>query len=133
MNDEFPLTIIERCQTCSILMLNGISALHPEWQRVWLHHIPFFMDRICLLLVPVETEVYLQILQTNKVCSDSTHNDQVKTSVCPINFDESFANVTLFSSRKILPFWKVFGCLRVTCILTKAYLQFCFMEDFDAV
>jgi len=30
MNDEFPLTIIERCQTCSILMLSGISALHPE-------------------------------------------------------------------------------------------------------
>jgi len=30
MNDEFPLIIIERCQTCSIFMLSGISALHPE-------------------------------------------------------------------------------------------------------
>jgi len=30
MNDEFPLIIIQRCQTCSILMLSGIFALHPE-------------------------------------------------------------------------------------------------------
>jgi len=30
MNDEFPLIIIERCQTCSILMLSDISAFHPE-------------------------------------------------------------------------------------------------------
>jgi len=101
-------------------MLSGIPALHPEWRRDWLHHVPLFMDTICLLLVPVETEVDLRILQTNKVCSDSTRNEQVKTSVCSINFNGSSANVTLFSSRKILPFWKVFGCLRVICILTKA-------------
>jgi len=30
MKDEFPLIISECCQTCSILMLSGISALHPE-------------------------------------------------------------------------------------------------------
>jgi len=33
MNDKFPLIILERCQSCSILMLSGISALHPEWRR----------------------------------------------------------------------------------------------------
>jgi len=75
MNDEFLLIVIERCQTCPILMLSGISALHAECRRVWHHHVPFFMDRICLLLVPVEIEVDLQILQTNKVCSDSTRNE----------------------------------------------------------
>jgi len=26
----------------------------------WFHHVPPFMDRICLLVVPVETEVDLQ-------------------------------------------------------------------------
>jgi len=56
----------------------------------------------------------------NKVCSDSTRNEQVKTSVCNINFDGSSANVTLFSSQKILLFWKAFGWLLVICILTKA-------------
>ena len=50
------------------------------------------MDIICLLLVPDETEVNLQILQTNKVCSDSTRNEKVKMSVCPINFDGTSAN-----------------------------------------
>jgi len=30
MNDEFPLIIIERCQTCSILTVSGIAALNPE-------------------------------------------------------------------------------------------------------
>ena len=52
MNDEFPflqLIIIERYQTCLILMLSAVSALH---------HVPaLFMDRIWLLQVPVETEV----------------------------------------------------------------------------
>jgi len=28
MNNEFPLNIIEPCQTCSILMQSGISTLH---------------------------------------------------------------------------------------------------------
>jgi len=50
------------------------------------------------------------ILQTN---SDSARNEQVKTSVCRVNFDGSSANVTLFSSRKIFLFWKVFGWLRL--------------------
>jgi len=46
MNDEFPLIVIVLNQTCSILMLSVISTLH---------HAPLFMDRIWLLLVPVET------------------------------------------------------------------------------
>jgi len=28
MNNEFPLNIIDPCQTCSILMQSGISTLH---------------------------------------------------------------------------------------------------------
>jgi len=48
-------------------MLSVISALH---------HVPLFMDRIWLLLVPVETEVDLQLPQTRCVlCSDSTRNE----------------------------------------------------------
>ena len=38
-----------------------------------------------------------------------------RSSVCRINFGGSFSNVTLFSSRKILPFWKVFVWLRKSC------------------
>jgi len=34
MNDEFPLIIMERYQTCSILMLSVVSAFH---------HVPLFM------------------------------------------------------------------------------------------
>jgi len=48
----------------------------------------------------VETEV--DLLTANKLSSDSTRNEQVKTGLCGINFDGSPANVTLFSSRKIL-------------------------------
>ena len=91
MNGEFPLIIIVRYQTCSILMLIVISALQ---------HVPLFLDRIWLLLAPVETEVDSHT--ANKVCSDSTRNEQIKTSVCLIKFDGSSANVTLFSSREIL-------------------------------
>jgi len=62
--------------------------------------------------VPAETEVDPHI--ANKVCSDSTRNEQVKTSVCLIKFDGSSANVTLFSSREILLilewFWQKFEC-----------------------
>jgi len=97
MNDEFPLIIIVRYQTCSILMLSVISALH---------HVPLILDRILLLLVPVETEVDPHA--ANKVCRNSTRNEQVKTSVCLIKFDGSFANVTLFSSREILLFLERF-------------------------
>ena len=57
-------------------MLSIISALH---------YVPHFMDRICLLLVPFETEIDLQLL----VCSDSTRNKQVKMSVCRIYFGGS--------------------------------------------
>jgi len=71
MNGEFPLIIIVRYQTCSILMLIVISALQ---------HVPLFIDIIWLLLVPVETEVDPHT--ANKMCSDSTRNEQVKTSVC---------------------------------------------------
>jgi len=82
MNDEFPLITIERYQTCSVFMLSFISALH---------HIPLFMDRIWLLLVPVETEV--DVHTANKVCGDSTRNEQVKTSVCRSNFDGGSTNI----------------------------------------
>jgi len=61
------------------------------------------MDRVCLLQPAVETEVDLQLPQTMCVlCSDSTCNEQVKTSVCHINFDGSSAEVTLFSTLKNL-------------------------------
>jgi len=71
--------------------------------------------------VLVETEANLELLQSaNKVCSDSIRNEQVKMNACCINFDGSSANVTLFSSRKIVLFWKVFGWLRVICISTNA-------------
>ena len=63
---------------------------------------PTLIDRIWYLLVPVETEVDPHT--ANKVRSDSTRNEQVKTSVCLIKFDGSSANVTLFSSREILLF-----------------------------
>ena len=36
------------------------------------------------------------------------------------SFDGSSVEVPLFSSRKISLFWKVFGWLRIICILTKA-------------
>ena len=98
MNDGFRLIITVRYQTCSILMLSFISALH---------HVPLFMDRIWFLLLPVETEVDLHT--ANKVCSDSTRNEQVKASICRINFGGSSANVTLFRSRKILLFLERFG------------------------
>jgi len=97
MNDEFHANIIVRFQTCSVLMLSVISALH---------HVQLLMDRILLLLVPVETEVDPHT--ANKVCSDSTGNEQVKMSVCLITFDGSSANVTLFSSREILLFLEWF-------------------------
>ena len=70
MNDEFPLGV-DRNQTYSILMLSVISTLH---------HVPLFMDRMWLLLVPVEIKVDQHT--ANKVCGDSTRNDEVKTSAC---------------------------------------------------
>jgi len=42
-----------------------------------LHHAPLIVDRIWLSLVPVEIEVDLHT--ANKLCSDSTRNEQVKT------------------------------------------------------
>jgi len=60
-------------------MLSNARALFA------LHHFPLFMDGTWLLLVPVKTAVGLQ--PANKVCSDSTRNEQVETSVCRINFD----------------------------------------------
>jgi len=58
MNDEFLLIIIERYQTCSILMLSVICALH---------HVPLLMERTWLLLVPFKTAVALQLLQSKYV------------------------------------------------------------------
>ena len=82
MNDEFPVIIIVGHQTCSMFVLSVISALH---------HVQLFMDRILLLLVPVETEVDPHT--ASKVCSDSTRNEQVKTSV----------SVLLSSEEELLP------------------------------
>ena len=75
MNQEFRLIVTVRYQTCSILMLSVIPALH---------HAPLFMDRICLLLVPVETEVDLHA--ANKVRSDSSRDEQVNTSGCHLSW-----------------------------------------------
>ena len=103
MNDEFPLIIIVPYQTCSILMLIVISALQ---------NVPFFIDRIWLLLVPVETEVdphtAEKVYSDSNHYNDSTRNEQVETSVCLIKFDGISANETLFSSRKILLFLERF-------------------------
>jgi len=102
------------------IVLGGLDH-QTLWRLDWVYHGPLFMDRTCLLLAPVETEVDLQMQQTNKVCSYSTRNEQVETSVCPGNFDGSTANATLFSSRKILLFWKVLNWLRAIFILIKAH------------
>jgi len=58
MNDDFPLIIMERYQTCSILMLSVISAFH---------HVLLYMNRIWMLVMTVETEVDLQLLPTKCV------------------------------------------------------------------
>ena len=97
MNDEFPLIIIVPYQTCSILMLIVISVLQ---------HVPLFIDRIWLLLMSLETEVGPHT--TNKACSDSTRNEQLKTSDCLMKFDGSSANAMFFSSREILLFLEWF-------------------------
>jgi len=90
-------------------------SLAPQWPP------HFFHSRIATVQAAVETEADLQLPQTRCVlCSDSTPNEQVKTSVCHINFDGSSADVTFFSSPKILLVWEVFGWLRVICILSKA-------------
>jgi len=65
------------------------------------------MDGTWLLVVPAETAVDLQLLETMWVVIQLA---KVETSVCRINFDGSSANVTLFSSLKMLLFWRVVGC-----------------------
>jgi len=99
----------ERYQTCSVLMLSVISALH---------HVPLFMDRMWLLVAPVETEVDLQLLQTS--CA------VIKLAV---NRSRRLSNVVHFSkdSSVLESFWLVAGHLHFG-----KGLQFCFMEDFDA-
>jgi len=75
MNDEFPLIIIARYQyqTRTILVLSIISALH---------HVPLFiMDTIWLLLMPVESEVDLQLLQTRCVVIQLAMNRSILVSV----------------------------------------------------
>jgi len=53
-----------------------------------LQHVLLFIDRIWLLLVPVETEVDPHTAY--QVRSDSTRNEQVKTSVCLIEVQWQF-------------------------------------------
>ena len=65
-----------------------------------------------------------------QMCSDLTCNEQVKTSVCHINFDGSSANVTLFSSRRNSSASESF-CLVAGNLHFNKGLQLCFMEDFD--
>jgi len=79
----------------------------------------------------VKAVVDLQLLQlaSKVLCSNTTRNEQVKTSVCLINFDGSSAKVTLFRFRKILLFCKFlvgFGHLHFD-----RSLQFCFIADFN--
>jgi len=103
----------ERWISSNYRPLSNVLSVIPA-----LHHVLLFMDGTCFLLVPVKTAIDPQLLQTR--CSDSTCNEQIKTSVCLINFDGSTANVMLFSFQKILLFWKVFGWSRIILISTKA-------------
>ena len=64
------------------------------------------------------------------MCIDSTRSEQVKTSVCRIDFDGSSAYVTLFSSRKIIPVFESFWLVGGHMHFNKG-LQFFFMEIFD--
>ena len=66
--------------------------------------------------------VCIVILQHKSEWMDSLTELKVKTSVCRINLDGSSAKVTLFSSRKIFLFWKVFGWLS-KCFGTKSGLH----------
>ena len=63
----------------------------------------------------------------NKVCSDSTRNEQVDTSV---SRSDSEGSATFFSSRKILLFWKVFSWFPVICIFTLQRFAFLFPGRF---
>jgi len=71
-----------------------------------LHNVPLCMNKFWLLLVPVKTALDLLPLRTRCVVIHLAMNRPRRISV----FDGSSANVTLFSSRKILLFWKVFVC-----------------------
>jgi len=66
------------------------------WRYICTPPCSTLMDGNWLLLVPVKTAVDLQLLQ--EVCSDSTSNKQVKTSICRIKIGGSSANATLFNS-----------------------------------
>jgi len=46
-----------------------------------LHNVPHFMDRIWLFLVPVETEVDLQLLQTRRAVIQLAMNRSRRVSV----------------------------------------------------
>jgi len=108
MNAEFPLIIFERYQACSILMLSVMSALH---------HVPLFMNRIWLLVVPVETKVDLQLLQTRCVVIQ-----------LPMNRSRRVSNVVQFSKDSFFleSDWLFAGHLDFN-----KGLEFCFVEDFD--
>jgi len=107
MNNEFPL-IIERYLRCStVVMLERYTYAPPSATLHGSH------------LNVTSATVDLQ-LASKVLCSDTTRNEKVNTSVCRINFDGSSANVTLFSSQIILLLWNVFSWLRVICFLTEA-------------
>jgi len=72
------------------------------------------MDGTWLLLVSVKTAVDIQLLPTR--CAMI----QVAINKCLSYQLGISSNVTLFSYRKIILFWKVLVLLMVICILTKA-------------
>jgi len=88
MNEEFPLIIIVRYQTCSILILSVISALH---------HVPLYMDRILLLLAPVETEVdewrKVAILVRCSPGSQPAQNCEVSPVVVVLAYHKAFEHL----------------------------------------
>jgi len=90
MKDKFPLIILSNeCYICALLHPTphgqnlAVTSASWDWSR------------------PITT--------ASKVCTDSTGNELVKTSVCCINFGGCYANVTLLSSRNNLVLWIAFG------------------------
>jgi len=73
-----------------------------------LHHVPLFMDGTWLLLVPIKTAVGLQLLKISVVIQRAMNRSR---RVSVVNTDGSSANISLFSSRKILLLCNVLvGC-----------------------
>jgi len=87
--------MVERYQTCSILMLRRYISAPACYPLRWWN----------LVVTSANKDCGRPSTFANKVCSNSTHNEQVKTSVFRIKSDGSQANATLFNSRKILRCW----------------------------